>query len=552
MTLIRKSRQQARRAIRAAKAAITATRPGSGTPPPPPLARYRNDPVGYARDVLGVTPTPDQSRVAESLLQPPHRTLVKSGHNIGKSFLGAWVLNWWYDTRDPSVAISTAPTRKSVEDIVWAQIRLQRLAAGLPDHFIGPSAPEMRTHPDHYAKGFTASTGEAFQGRHRPNQLFLFDEAEDVDAIFWRVANTMFQPDGTNAWLALLNPTTTTSQSYQEERAISIDGNRKWRVFSLSSLDHPNIAAQLAGLPPPIPTAVTLDQVADWLGEWFEPIPAGDANPETDIEFPPGSGHWHRPGPEGESRVLGRRPSAGTYGVWSERLWQMATAGVPLVPSVHDVPQIGADIARFGDDRTEFHVRCGPCSYLHEDHSGWDTVRTADRLGQLADEWLAWQNNRRDPNEEPLTRKAIKIKVDDTGVGGGVTDMLDANGYNAIPVNAGEKADDADRYPRIRDELWFLVAALARTGRLDLTRIPKKSLARLEVQALAPVWRPTTDRRRSVESKEDTKKRLGRSPDGFDALNLAYYEASSGLPSAHWIPKPDDNRERNWRTRRGR
>lgn len=543
---IRKLRER----LDALRERVAAQRRAEVRTPAPRLASYRDNPVGYARDILHVTPTPDQIAVAESLLRPPYRTLVKSGHNLGKSFLGAWLVNWWFDTRDPGIAISTGPTKKSVEDIVWAEIRLQRLNAGLPDCFIGPAAPEMRTNPDHYAKGFTASTGEAFQGRHRPNQFFLFDEAEDIDAIFWRVANTMFQPDGTNAWLALLNPTTTTSQSYQEERSFSIDGSRKWTVFSLSSLDHPNIAAQLRGESPPIPTAVTLDQVADWLGEWFEPIPAGDANPETDIEFPPGSNQWHRPGPEGESRVLGRRPSAGTFGVWSERLWQLVTQCVPLLPGPLEVPELGADIARFGDDRTEFHVRCGPCSYHHEDHSGWDTVRSADRLGQLVDEWLAWANSRRDPNEEPLDRKAIKIKVDDTGVGGGVTDLLRANGYMAIPVNAGEKADDSTRYPRIRDELWFVVAALARTGRLDLTRIPKRALARLEVQALAPVWRPTPDRRRSVESKEDTKKRLGRSPDGFDALNLAYYETSGAIPSPHWVPKPDDTRERNWRNRK--
>jgi hypothetical protein len=107
---------------------------------------------------------------------------------------------------------------------------------------------------------------------------------------------------------------------------------------------------------------------------------------QGDFEWRPGSGRWYRPGPIGQARIFGRRPEQGTYGVWSEALWKAALAG-GLAWEVEDLPQIGADVARFGDDFTESHVRWGPVSTHHESANGWSTVRTAKRLAELADEW---------------------------------------------------------------------------------------------------------------------------------------------------------------------
>ena len=521
----------------------------------PDYSKYARDPVGFARDVLKIEPTPDQAAIAEALLQPPYRVMVKAGHNVGKSFLMAWVVVWWYYTRPISTVTTTSGGNfQSVCDIVWGEVRLLMQRAKLPDTFIGPVAPIMRTSPDHWAKGMNAATGEGFQGRHRANAGFGFDEAEGVAEVYWKTADTMFQPDGTNWVLAILNPTTTTSQSYQEEQAVDIHGNPKWRVFTLCSLQHPNIVAALRGETPPVPNAVSLDQVWTWLSDWFEEIPADEFEPDTDVEFPPEwsrkpeeAARFWRPDPDGESRVLGRRPTSGTYGVWNERVWKLATEREELVPPM-ELPEIGHDSARFGDDKSETHVRCGPRSLHHEDHGGWDTVRQADLLMTLADEHAAWHNARRPPQSEPVTGKQIPIKVDDTGVGGGVTDILRANGYNAVPINAGSKPSDPAKYARLRDELWFMVRDRAKRGQLDLTRLGSKRLAKMKVQAMAPTWKPTPNRQRVVESKEDTKKRLKRSPDSMDAVNLAYYHATSGEVAT----VIDTGKTPNWRERHRR
>ena len=100
--------------------------------------------------------------------------------------LAAMVTNWMFDTFNPSLTMTTAPSKRDVEDLLWKEVRMQRLRAGLSDDFIGPSAPEMRTGPDHYAKGYTAARGESFQGRHDANMMFIFDEALAVNETYWR------------------------------------------------------------------------------------------------------------------------------------------------------------------------------------------------------------------------------------------------------------------------------------------------------------------------------------------------------------------------------
>lgn len=514
------------------------------------LTAYRDAPVRYAREVLRAEPWAVQREIARLLRTPPYRVLVKSSHSVGKTWAGAWLTSWWFDTMGPgSAVITTAPTHRDVKDLLWAEIRQQRQRAGLGG-FRGTSAPELLASHNHFAKGFTAERGESFQGRHLPRMLFVYDEGLGIDAVFWRTTKTMFSPDGNHAWVVFGNPTDTTSEFYLQE----IAGG--WHTVTMSSLDHPNVLAQLAGRPAPYPGAVNVEQFEDWLADWSDPVDAGDAN-ATDLEWPPGSGRWFRPGPEMEARALGRWPSQATYGVWSDAAWQAAVRGAPAAGQAgpaDTLPELGCDVARHGDDYTEIHGRRGAASYHHERHNGWDTVRTAGRLIELCREAAQAETRRRDPAAAPVTPEQIAVKVDDSGVGGGVVDLLRAAGLWVVPVDAGTTALEPLKYPRRRDELWFSAAALAREGLLDLSALPAETLRRLRTQALAPLWRLDAQGRRQVEPKHDTKKRLRSSPDGMDALNLAYAPAAAGGPervgserAGRDAPRRDSAQERRMR-----
>lgn len=463
-------------------------------------AHYQADPASYARDVLGVTWWAKQVEVAQALITPPYRVLVKACHNVGKTHLGGGLVNWAFDAFENSVTLTTAPTDRQVRDLLWKEVRRQR---GQRPGFRGPKMPRLEWSAEWFAHGFTATDADAFQGHHAENLFIFFDEAVGVDGVFWETAESMFGGHEGHGWLCIFNPTDTSSQAYLEEQTGG------WHVISISALDHPNITAELAGSPPPFPSAIRLGWLHDRITKWCKPIAPGSQK-ATDIEWPPGSGDWWRPGPVAESRLLGRWPSSATNNVWADAAFSAAEAA-HLVEPVTEPVEIGCDVARFGDDFTAIHVRQGPVSLHHESINGWSTVEVAGRLKELARQY---------GRRASMTPQTVAIKIDDDGVGGGVVDQ--AGGYNFIGISATDNAIEEEKYPNRRSELWFAIAERAEEGRLDLSRLPKEIRLELRRQAMAPTWKMDSDGRRVVEPKADTKKRLKRSPDDIDALNLAY------------------------------
>lgn len=469
---------------------------------------YQHDPVGYAKDILGVSWWHQQRQIAEALLRPPHRVLVKASHKVGKTHLAGGLVNWWFDSFKPGITLTTAPTDRQVRDLLWKEVRRQR---GQRGGFRGPKMPRLELSEDHFAHGFTARDGDAFQGHHSRSTFIVFDEAVGVDSVFWETAESMFNQG--SAWLAIFNPTDTSSQAYIEETT----GN--WTVISISVLDHPNIAAELAGLPPPYPAAMRLSRLETLLDKWCHPV-AGKIR-ATDIEWPPGSGQWLRPGPIAEARLLGRWPSQATYNVWSDAAWQ--AADLLLLPEPDRACEIGCDVARYGDDFTAIHVRRGAVSLHHESANGWNTSETAGRLKQLARQY---------GRHCGLDGRDLLIKIDDDGVGGGVVDKRDddnGDSYNFVGLSAASNAFEWEDYPNRRSELWFDVAKRAKEGRLSLVRLDAATRQELRRQAMAPTWKLDSSGRRVVEPKEKTKDRLKRSPDDMDALNIAYAPVMTNL-----------------------
>jgi hypothetical protein len=501
---------------------------------------YAGDPVGYAHDILRIDYlTPVQEKILEALHEPPYRVLVPSGHNVGKTRVGAIALNYWFDSFRPSLVISTAPTEKSLIQTLWKEVRVLRNRAGLPG--LMPRAAEMNTAPDHLACGFTARDATTFQGRHDERILFLFDEAVAIDPVFWAALATMFQPNGKHACLATFNPTDPSSQAYHEDHSTDEHGYAKWRTFRLSSLEHPNIAAELAGLPVPVPPAVSVAQINDWVYSqgWCDPVDDGDVQP-TDIEWPPpfanrdgvlvpGSGRWFRPGPEFQARCLGMWPSGGTYSVWSELVWRLCCDKDRLFGhKPEDLPELGCDCARGGADYTSIHVRWGRESVHHQSANGWTPTKILDRLIELADIWAAKVNAERGPNSAPISGKQIAIKIDDDGTGDAVSDFGRRKGYRFVQVSAGTLSASG-RYPNKRSELWFQTAAKAGQGMVGLAKLPEAIRNRMWQQAHTIQWAMNRAGQREIEPKDFTKEKIGRSPDDLDALNLAYFDDGSDV-----------------------
>lgn len=520
----------------------------------PDFSQYRDDPGGFAREVLGIKQLwrPIEDALL-ALLKPPYKVSIDSGHSVGKSFGMAVAVLWWFYTREKCWIITTAPTDRDVKDILWTQIRLlhKNAKVKLPADLM-PAAPEMRSSDDHVAKGYTARDANSAVGRHRENMLFLFDEKEGVPALFWDGMKSMLRPGSGDAAIAVGNPHTTTTRAYFEHnRTVPGTGEPAWHRVNLSSLDHPNVAAGLRGEPEPIPGAVTAAQVDEWVGDWCDPVVAGDRRP-TDFEW---RGRVWRAGPIGEPRILGLRPSAGTDGVWSEAAFQLCL-GPLVLPDPDEVPVVGCDCAGYGYDFTAIHARCGGVSLSHDAGSGWGPAKIADRLFETADRLADWYNARKTFAAPVLGGCDIPINIEDDMQGRAVQAILAQRRYTFVPVCASGQPCRPARYKTKRSELWFGTRDRGAAGGVNLTLLPQDVQARIRQQFLAPKWAPDEKGRRVVEAKEDTRKKLGRSPDDADAVNIAYQEPADGEivvvrpGEGHGRPGTPQTR-RDWATDRG-
>lgn len=173
--------------------------------------------------------------------------------------------------------------------------------------------------------------------------------------------------------------------------------------------------------------------------------------------------------------------------------------------------QIGVDVARFGDDKTEIYAIRGLKVVDHRELIHANTQEVAR---------VAWDMAGRE--------SYVPIKVDDTGVGGGVTDKLADLGANVIPINFGGSPRDKKKYTTIADEMWFEFP-------IDEAGIPDDNFLIQELSSR--MYDYDSQDRRVIEKKKAFKDRVGRSPDKADALLLAFYnrknqELSENISSA--------------------
>lgn len=469
-------------------------------------AIWRKNPQRYAREVLQVNLTPKQSEILESLRDNP-RTMVMSHNGLGKSFVCAVALNWAIDCFDEMKVISTAPNERQVKDIIWGEFR--RLRGNRIDG-LKPAAPEIYLSPTLWAKGFTGRGEAAFQGVHAENLIIIMDEAVGIDKVFWEAAKSMTtDPSSGNKILVIFNPTDITSEAYRQYQSGG------WHVIQASAMDHPNVISQLAGGGIIYKGAATVEFIKDMLADEAERLMPGMEEPEIDVEFPPGSGDWYRPNGVFEARVLGRWPRASSSAVWSMESWERA-----LTPQEEDVDAeliLGCDVARFGDDYTEVFLRRGKTAIYWNRWGKTPTNFTALRIMDILKDFAR-------PGED---LRMIQCIIDDSGVGGGVTDYLQGEGYNAVPVVAQNKALNEQKYPDRRSELWFDAAHAARKGDVDISRLPRECQDYLQEQLFSATWEQDKSGRRAVLSKKKMKGKMKRSPDTADAFNLCWAQGDS-------------------------
>ncbi len=178
-------------------------------------------------------------------------------------------------------------------------------------------------------------------------------------------------------------------------------------------------------------------------------------------------------------------------------------AFIPKISETTSPLVIGLDVARFGDDSTVFCFRKGRLCLKFETYKKKDNVEVANIATNLIKEM-----------------HPKRLFIDDTGVGGGVTDILKDRGFGEIVrgINFQSRAINEEMYNNRRAEMWDGI----RVWLQDTVQLPKDEGL---LDELCTVNKKFDGRGRlQLESKADVKGRLLRSPDKADALALTFAE----------------------------
>jgi phage terminase large subunit len=435
------------------------------------------NPAFFIQNVLGNPLTWQQLAVCNSV-NKHRRTAVPSGHGTGKTYLAARLaLQRLFAFGPKSKVITTAPTWTQVEKLLWKELRSAYKSSLYP---LGGTLnlTELTIDDDWFALGISTNDTHRFQGFHAPFVTIILDEATGVDPLIWEAAEGLaIGPN--DKFLAIGNPTDPSSDFKR------VCDSPLWNVVRLNSEEHPNVVTGEIV----VPGAVTR--------EWIE---------ERLIEYGGRDTALYR------ARVLGLFPEQGDDMLIS--LADVERAQFRWSQPVGEPASLGADIARFGSDETvEIEIYEDGNIAMPKTHVGQDTMATAGSV-----------------KANGAKRKA----VDDAGLGGGVTDRLRELGIAVIAYNAGESPLDKERFLNRRAETWWMIREALKADEINLPPDNKLAADLTNIK-----YSYTSKGQIKLESKEEVKKRLGRSPDRGDALAIALFAKTA--PAAFGVSDAERN-----------
>ena len=441
------------------------------------------DPEYFTSRILNKKLWPLQSEILKSV-RDNSRTAVRSCHGIGKTFTAAMCILWFLYTHEKSIVLSTAPTWRQVEKLIWKEIRSAYRDAVIPlGGSLAPKTPELHLiFNEWYAAGLSTNEPDRFQGFHEEHILCVVDEAAGVNIDIFEAVEGILTSVGARL-LLIGNPTSIGTPFYD---AFMKPG---FSTFHISAFDTPNFTH----------SGITQEDIANntWKNKIKEvPYPKLITPQWVSDRYK----SWGEQSAPYQVRVMGNFPQQGEDTliplVWIElamERWEDTPEG--------SYRKLGVDVAAYGSDKTVIAELRGAKVMPLNVYSQKNTRETAGLVINQARE-----------------SEIRNIAVDEIGIGRGVVDSLEEEGFENVGVNVAEKSRDTERFHNLRAELWWSLReqldpekdpiALPRDDELlsELASVKYKIDSRGAIQ---------------IESKDDMRKRLGHSPDRADAVVLA-------------------------------
>lgn len=473
------------------------------------LEKFKGPDEWQTRFLKDIRDSLKEMREDEERVDDPLFYSTKAGHGVGKSAATSWIILWLMSTRPHFAGVVTANTRDQLTRKTWREVEVWRRRC-ITGHWFKYNATSLHhvVHKDTWrtdAIPWSEHNSEAFAGMHNAGrgQAMIFDESSGISDKIWEVAEgAMSDPDA--FWFVFGNPTKRSGRFYDCWNKFA----RRWKKFTVDAR-----------------TAMAANKKR--LNEIIE--------------------DWGLDSDYVRVRVLGEFPVQDVATLIPAE-WLDKALVRPVIGCERYRPVWGLDVARFGDDRTALAKRrnrelAEPIIFWQ----GLNLMQTAQRIHTM------WEDCEMDD-------RPAAICIDAIGVGAGVVDRLNEmvaeghfEGTQIIGINVSESASIHDKFARLRDELWWK----ARTWFEKMDCSMRNDLEKRQAWILEesddffddPENRmarksPIVDELRDVlfsylpngkiklEPKQDTKERLGRSPDGADAFVLTFAETDLLLESA--------------------
>jgi hypothetical protein len=465
------------------------------------VEKINEDPVFFLDHCLACEHWSVQDKILMSVFYN-NQTTVRGCHGFGKTYTAARAALAFLYAKKDSIVITTAPTFRQVENVMWREIRgaVAKASRNLGGKVL---KTQLDISENWYALGMSADKPDTFQGIHSAsgNILVVVDEAAGVAEDMLEVIEAILTSK--NAHLLYIgNPTNAVGKFYRSFK------NRFFKKFKVSVFDTPNFLINNIKSVDDLKKFKDVSELRN-LKIAYEQL----VTPEW---------AWKRIEDWGEdssifkSRVLAEFPEES-----DDTLIPLRYVEAALVKEIETSKnenfimrkQIGIDVARFGNDTSVFtaiemnmrneynHIKTRWCSKRDTMEVSGNAISLFKELG--------------------FSKKYDYFVVDDTGLGGGVTDRLRELGYNVRAVNFASRASSTkarEKYNDIKAEMYWGLREIFRDGRIKL-----RDEGRICAEIPTVLYTYDSSGRIDIVGKEKMKKLGFRSPDFADSFALACF-----------------------------
>ncbi len=463
---------------------------------------YYTHPGGFCEDWLGIKTWSGMRMIMDSVFTN-QRTSVRACHGLSKTITAAAIAVTFLNLFDQSVVITTAPTNRLVQKLLWKEIRGIYSRVKLAGRCL---EAEIKVAPEWYMIGFSTDNASGLEGFHAPCILWILDEAKGLPKWLY----TSMEGSFTGGFSRALEISTTDGADQSSEFRRHHEKDRvRWNPIHFSAMDSPFIAVEdfpehknrlntklyeygkpKTGTEWPLELAGKI-QITDknWLVDRLEDW--GERDPQMV-----------------ETKVWGEFSAEDTDNV-IPLAWVEAAVNAEVTVKRYDRRMWGIDVARMGPDKTVIMSKTGRRVEVVD---SWRKKRTTETAGKVI-------------NMIPANEL---IKIDADGLGVGVYDMIADAGRPIIGLQSSAKAYEADTYFNLRAEMWWNARELFyeqfKYG--DKLSIPDDPELIEDLTGIK--YQVNKDGRYQIEDKNQYKKRLERSPDKGDTLVYTLYDPPIG------------------------